>query len=169
MNYLNAIKKILLFTIIPLIGVATFIPAWEAISNAEMPYVESKGNCRVVNTSLALEKNFKYIYVLKQENNSLSHIVAVDENLTIHDNSRGENADMQNLNEYMKHYHLYIAYKAEIFKGEVTNTIFSDIKSFSLEKFLYAYYVNTFIFFRQIPVSITRIRVRYQTTNHSYS
>ena len=88
------------FIVFTLIG--TYIPYYEAKNLKELSHSRSAGNCRIVNTALAIDNGYKTYYINKKGyKDKERHIVAVDNNFTVYDLSRGSNALP---NEKIDHY-----------------------------------------------------------------
>lgn len=102
-NFRNGI-----YCVILLIIVIEMIFLFEVLTIKENS-IMSKGNCRVVNTKLALDNNYN-ILVMKQNSSGNTHLIAIDENDILHDFSKNTLMNEKSLKLYENDSSLYFLY-----------------------------------------------------------
>lgn len=104
------------------------------------------GDCMQKNTQLALEKNYE-IHLYKQDNNALAHVITVDSNGILHDDSTIEFAiyDFNNkeLKDYIKKFGLKLLYKAKI-ENEKVKRLYTRSNDFYSTEMYYDRYLKNY-------------------------
>jgi hypothetical protein len=159
---LDKTDKIMLITLTSIF--TFFLTAYTAyFSPREVAYYEasnakefigahkSNGDCRIVNTLIALENDYE-LYSLDKHNTTTSqrHIVAVDNNGIVYDVSKGTNAVKgEKLEDYLKKndFYVYLIVKPSSFEWRYKGGVDTNIAYASS----YLYYLH---FFKQAYTEI---------------